>query len=304
MRFWLTHSGEVSLHEQLVRQVRLGVLCGELEPGERLPSTRELARRFRIHANTVSAAYNQLSEELWLEHRHGSGVYVRSRERASPGDAGGQAALDSLLARTIRVARELGFTDAELQGRFALALAEPMPMLLLEPDRELARIVQHEVVSAGCCAIEHSPLPISDWPLQLRQHAAGFVPVVLPSKFVAARDAAGKDAPLVVLQIGSISQPLAQRLPVTRDHLVGIASGWAGFLQIAQTMLVAAGFSPEALIVRDAREPGWDAGLAESASVVCDSLTATRLPPSIKSIVFPLLTQASLDDLRQRSPLR
>jgi hypothetical protein len=33
------------------------LLSGDLKPGERLPSTRELARRFSIHPNTVSAGY-------------------------------------------------------------------------------------------------------------------------------------------------------------------------------------------------------------------------------------------------------
>ena len=45
MRLWLNHTGEVSLRDQLATQVTLAILCRELVPGERLPSTRELARR-------------------------------------------------------------------------------------------------------------------------------------------------------------------------------------------------------------------------------------------------------------------
>ena len=84
MRLWLNHTGEVSLREQLVTQVTLAILCRELVPGERLPSTRELARRFNIHANTASAAYKQLEQEGWLEFRHGSGVFVRASLPAAP----------------------------------------------------------------------------------------------------------------------------------------------------------------------------------------------------------------------------
>src|SRR3954470_4695569 len=76
MRFWLARNSEVPIREQLVTQITLGILSGDLEPGRRLPSTRELARRFRVHANTVSAAYKQLEDEGLLESRHGSGVYV------------------------------------------------------------------------------------------------------------------------------------------------------------------------------------------------------------------------------------
>ena len=78
MRLWLSKNGEVPLREQLTAQIVLGIVSGDLPPGQRLPSTRELARRFKIHANTVSAAYRELEERGWLESRKGSGVYVRA----------------------------------------------------------------------------------------------------------------------------------------------------------------------------------------------------------------------------------
>ena len=78
MRLWLNRSGEVSLREQLTTQIVLGILSREMPPGHRLPSTRELARRFGIHANTASAAYGELERDGWVEFRHGSGVFVRS----------------------------------------------------------------------------------------------------------------------------------------------------------------------------------------------------------------------------------
>ena len=57
MKFWLTKNNEISLREQLARQIVLMIASGDLRAGERLPSVREIARRYRIHANTVSAAY-------------------------------------------------------------------------------------------------------------------------------------------------------------------------------------------------------------------------------------------------------
>src|SRR5215213_9276189 len=79
MRLWVSKNSDVPLREQLVRQIMLGVVSDDLKPGQRLPSTRELARRFRIHSNTVSAAYRELARRGWLEFRKGSGVYVRPR---------------------------------------------------------------------------------------------------------------------------------------------------------------------------------------------------------------------------------
>src|SRR5271163_758349 len=78
MRLWFAPSSEVPIYRQLVTQVVLAILSGDLRPGDRLPSTRELARRFGLHPNTISAGYRQLEKEGWTEGRHGSGVYVRA----------------------------------------------------------------------------------------------------------------------------------------------------------------------------------------------------------------------------------
>jgi hypothetical protein len=54
--------------------------------GRGCPATRELARRFRLHPNTVSAGYRQLEREQWVEFRRGSGVYVREARGAGERD--------------------------------------------------------------------------------------------------------------------------------------------------------------------------------------------------------------------------
>src|SRR5215475_10336621 len=78
LRLWFSPASEVPIYRQLFTQIVMAILSGDLKPGERLPSTRELARRFSIHPNTVSAGYRQLTEEGWAEYRHGSGVYIQS----------------------------------------------------------------------------------------------------------------------------------------------------------------------------------------------------------------------------------
>src|ERR1051325_10166878 len=92
MRLWLSKNSSVPLREQLVRQIMFGVVSGDLKPGQRLPSTRELARRFRIHSNTVSAAFRDLERAGGLKVRRGGGVSVRQL-----GDAPTRSPLDSRL---------------------------------------------------------------------------------------------------------------------------------------------------------------------------------------------------------------
>ena len=78
MQFWFARGSEVSIREQLVTQVVLGILSDDLQPGQRLPSTRDLARRFHLHPNTISAGYRQLQRDRWVEFRRGSCVYIRA----------------------------------------------------------------------------------------------------------------------------------------------------------------------------------------------------------------------------------
>ncbi|HWC18499.1 MAG TPA: hypothetical protein VG498_15865, partial [Terriglobales bacterium] len=88
-------------------------------------------------------------------------------------------------------------------------------------------------------------------------------------------------------------------LPARQDVLVGVASHWPDFLKRAQTMLIASGFHPDGLIFSDARQPGWHKGLSQTSGVVCDSLTATKLPKSCRPIPFPLLSESCLAELRE-----
>jgi DNA-binding transcriptional regulator YhcF (GntR family) len=76
VRLWFAPGSDVPLYRQLVTQVVLAILSGDLKPGERLPSTRELARRFAIHPNTISAGYREWDREGWTETRHVGSIAI------------------------------------------------------------------------------------------------------------------------------------------------------------------------------------------------------------------------------------
>ena len=64
MQLWFARGSEVSIREQLVTQVVLGILGDDLAPGQRLPSTRELALRFHLHPNQPACGWNLRSHEF------------------------------------------------------------------------------------------------------------------------------------------------------------------------------------------------------------------------------------------------
>jgi GntR family transcriptional regulator len=294
MQFWFARGSEVSIREQLVTQVVLGILSDDLAPGQRLPSTRDLARRFHVHPNTISAGYRQLERERWVEFRRGSGVYVRaSKPEISTSQAPGLA-LDQMIARLFRSARKLGVTLPVLRLRLRqwLELQPPDHFLLIEPDEQLRRILAAEIARAVTFPVE--PCGLEDCP----RMPAGGMPVVLPNRAPPVRQLLPPGTELITLQVRSVPASLAGYLPAPSGALVGVASRWPEFLKVARVVLNAAGFHPDSLVFRDAREPHWERGLKQTAAVVCDLLTAAELPDGCRAIPFSLLSEASITELR------
>ena len=79
MELILSRRTGIPVRDQLIVQLELRILDGTLAPGQKLPSVRALARRLKIHANTVSAAYRALEASGRVRLRRGSGVYVVER---------------------------------------------------------------------------------------------------------------------------------------------------------------------------------------------------------------------------------
>jgi GntR family transcriptional regulator/MocR family aminotransferase len=70
--------GRSDLARQIYRQIRAAIVGGRLARGDRLPPTRELARRLDVARNTVAQAYEWLASEGLLTGRQGGGSFVES----------------------------------------------------------------------------------------------------------------------------------------------------------------------------------------------------------------------------------
>lgn len=109
MLFRVDHASTVSLAEQIAVQVRVAILAGDLEPGERLPPGRELATALGVNMHTVLRAYSELRVERIIEMRQGRGAWVRQ-------DVGpGFVRLTELAGQLVIEARKLGLSKSEIQ---------------------------------------------------------------------------------------------------------------------------------------------------------------------------------------------
>ena len=112
--FHLAPRGQGTLQARIQQMVAEGILAGRFERGEKLPSSRALARHLGVSRITVTLAYTELLANDYLTSRGRSGYYVSENAPEPP-------AFDPSPARQDRVD-----WDAAFAQRFAGGLAFDM----------------------------------------------------------------------------------------------------------------------------------------------------------------------------------
>jgi len=155
----VSKESEVPVRQQLAEQIAFLITTDKLKAGQALPSVRELARRLKIHHNTVSHAYQNLVRRTWLVRRRGSRVVVRSLTDLKRPT--GTQDLDELINMTIQAARARGYSLQALRERLRERLLAEPPDHILVVDQEpgLQRLLQAEIREVlgwpvECCARE------------------------------------------------------------------------------------------------------------------------------------------------------
>jgi GntR family transcriptional regulator/MocR family aminotransferase len=80
--------GRRNLTVEIYRQLRAAIVEGRLRRGERLPATRDIAKRLSVSRTTVMEAYDRLVSEGYVESRVGAGTYVAAEFAAAGGSIG------------------------------------------------------------------------------------------------------------------------------------------------------------------------------------------------------------------------
>lgn len=104
---------ERPIYIQLVERLRVGIVSGELPPGSRLFSVRELAVQARINPNTAQRALGELEEEGLLFTERTNGKFV-TRDEALIRREKEKLARESL-ERFRRELKGIGMTDEEIE---------------------------------------------------------------------------------------------------------------------------------------------------------------------------------------------
>src|SRR5438067_13578469 len=84
----LRRDGEVPITQQLVDRFIAAIDAGELDPGEKLPTTRALAAEAGVNHLTAARVYRRLAELGYVTASVGRGTFVRSLVPAASEEQG------------------------------------------------------------------------------------------------------------------------------------------------------------------------------------------------------------------------
>jgi len=120
------HFGETSqtpLYQQIAEQIKQLIAAGRLQPGEHLPTVRQLAHFLHVNPGTVVRAYLQLEQEGMVVSRHGGGTIVSARADDPRTSVLRRGRLSNMVSSDILEALSLGYSPEELEAAFSLHLA-------------------------------------------------------------------------------------------------------------------------------------------------------------------------------------
>jgi DNA-binding transcriptional regulator YhcF (GntR family) len=290
----ISKESEVTICEQLVRQIVFLIATGSLKPGEALPSIRALATRLKIHHNTVSQAYQHLTSDNWLVRRHGSRMVVRSPEEPMPPPR--IKDLDDLINATVRAAQQHGYTLQQLRQRVReRMLAQPPDhILVVEKEPGMRHLLREELQEELVFPVEAcTPSELSS----NRGLAIGALVVSPPGLIPHFASLLPKDRPPTPVTFCTADDHVKMIRKLRKPSLIAVVSISEVFLQTARGLLAPAvgrrhsmreyfiaGESPDALGAADI--------------VFCDSIAHRQLSRHLevgKAVPYRLVSPAFVE---------
>jgi GntR family transcriptional regulator len=288
----ISKESEVPLRQQVAEQIILLIATEKLKPAQALPSVRELARRLKIHHNTVSEAYQDLVRRNWVVRRRGSHLVVRSPQGAAA--PARDQDLDDLINAAIEVARQRGYSLQALRRRVRERLmVEPADhILIVEEETGLQRLLACEMEEAlgypsETCSrkdLARNPGFVIGALVVTPQYAMSDVTPLVP-----------KDRPPFPVAFSSADEHVARIRQFKQPSMIAVVSISQAFLTTAQALLAPAlgkrhTLAPYLLPLENPRV------LGAADLVFCDSLArrSVRIPSAVH---YRLVAPASLEYL-------
>ncbi len=293
MSFTLDRSLSVPLGVQLRGRIRYGIACGELRPGERLPSVRELAARIGIAPMTVATVYRELQEAELLEGRGGSGTFVASSHTEDQARRTALQRLRSRIDALLRDAEALGLNTPDI-----LALVHTRLQARPAEGLRLIFVGVFPAATQDYAAAVEARLPPGDqvWPVTLDALRAD------PTSWL---DAASADLvltipdrrPEVAALLGQQAPPLVAIRFLPAEPVRAALAALDPFAQVAVVSLF-----PEWLVMMMTGIERFAPHVSQVAAAVLDSPDLGAVLASADIVVYSTGAEALLDRLPKGFP--
>ncbi len=99
-----------AIYQQIVQQIKSQINRGQLTPGTRLPTVRQLAQELKVTRLTVHNAYSELQAGGWIEATVGRGTFVSASVRPEEllADLGQQSTLEGIVKNFSSISQMTG----------------------------------------------------------------------------------------------------------------------------------------------------------------------------------------------------
>lgn len=72
----IDYRSEKPIYEQIIEQIKLYVIKGQLAPGDAIPSVRKMAQSLGVTPSTVAKAYQELERQKVIETIRAKGTFI------------------------------------------------------------------------------------------------------------------------------------------------------------------------------------------------------------------------------------
>ncbi|NGY61574.1 GntR family transcriptional regulator [Lentzea sp. NEAU-D13] len=126
IEFRIDRRSGVSTYVQIIQQVKQAMRLGLLNPGDRLPSAREVVEATAINPNTVLKAYRELERDGLAQGRRGLGTFV-TKSLSSEATTGDDAPLRQELSGWMDRAQQSGLVVEDVDALYVAVRDEHYP---------------------------------------------------------------------------------------------------------------------------------------------------------------------------------
>lgn len=110
----LDFRSHIPIYVQIIERIEHLIATGVIQPGDQLPTVRQLAAELRVNFNTIARAYRILDENGVISTQQGRGTYVLEAPPPERAEHLRRQVIDTLTRSYLNKADRMGFGAAEV----------------------------------------------------------------------------------------------------------------------------------------------------------------------------------------------